>query len=136
MYHQRLRYIWCTQREHVHESLSLFAWTYTHFRICIFLSREESPTILRLREHDLWFVISLVTWVHRELECPICLIHAPPLKYEGLIMPFKLLSSRKVLPFKSEAWKCISHCLVMSLHSSFFWNPKISYWRELVRWLT
>ena len=46
-----------------------------------------------------WLVISLVTWVHSELERLKCLSHVPPFEYEGCMGLSSLsLRSRKFFP--------------------------------------
>ena len=67
-----------------------------------------------------WLVIALVALVQSKFEWPKFWSHRPPLIYNGsssLLSPSTRL--RKWLPFRSDAWKIISHLLVRSLHSSF-----------------
>ena len=60
-----------------------------------------------------WFVIACVVLAHNELEWPKWLIHRPPLVY----LIFVRSSLRKCFPLRSNTWKVMHHCLMIS---SFF----------------
>jgi len=67
-----------------------------------------------------WFVIACVALAHNELEWPKWLIHGPPLVYEGSIFVRSLFSRlRRCFPLRSDAWKVMHHCLMISSLSSF-----------------
>ena len=111
-------------------------------RICLLVSIEYS-----LHEHEnselgknrslyspmgAWLVIALIARAHSELEWPTICSHGPPLMYDGLTtLRSSSSSSRKFLPFPSEAWNVIFQSLISSSLLNFLQNyQEISFGKE------
>ena len=61
-----------------------------------------------------WFVIALVALVHSEFKWPKNWSHVLPLQYEGSKILLSLLTkSKKLFPFRSDAWKVIFQVLII-----------------------